>query len=100
MNQVIYRYRFRPQISFRCVERWLSLAIVAAAGLHGEAAVEMDACYSFDKKRRACVVDANGGVGRDIARILTSFLRHGLKANAFDVEAIDLPGDPAQEISA
>jgi len=91
MNQVIYRYRFGPRVSLRRVERWLHLAVVAAAGVHGATAVQMDACFGLDRRRRACVVGAQTKVGRDIARILTSFLHHEFKTGTFEVAAVDPP---------
>ena len=91
MAQVIYRYRFGPRVPLKRIERWLHLAVVAAAGVHGATAVQMDACFGLDKRRRACVIGAHTEVGRDIARILTSFLHHEFKTGTFEVSAVDPP---------
>jgi hypothetical protein len=97
MNDVIYRYRFSPQVRMSHVERWLSTAVTAAAGLHGQAGLRLDACYGIDIKRRACVIDGRSVVGRDLARIFSQFLLHELEADAFQVDAVDVAGGPARQ---
>lgn len=97
MNGVVYRYRFKPHVPLQDVEETLLLGVLAAEGLHGAARIKMDVCYCFDWSRRACVIDARGDAGRDVARIFTNFLRHEFGATSFDVKAIAVPCRQATE---
>lgn len=91
MNATIYRYRFGPQVKLQDVEETLFLAAVAAEGLHGAAAVRMDACCMVSQERRVCAVDARSDVGRDINLIFTNLLVRQFGREAFEVEALSAP---------
>ena len=87
----VCRYRFGPKVSMKHVEESIFLATLAAEGLHGSPRVRMEASYLLDAKKRACVIDTTTDVGRDIARILTSFLAREFGERAFELKRLDRP---------
>lgn len=91
MIKEVCRYTFGLKVPMRDVEESVLLAMLAAEGLHGSPRVRMEADYLVDAKKRACVVDITTDVGRDIARILTSFLAREFGENAFEVKRLDRP---------
>lgn len=66
----------------------LALAYDAVEGLHGESEVRLRARHVLDDNKHTIVVDGSSDVGRDVARVLTSFMTRELGAEAFTVEAI------------
>ena len=70
MNQIVYHYTFGADVPIEEVEATLLLAVLAAEGLHGEAEVRLEGAHSFDPGRRACAIEADTAVGRDINRLL------------------------------
>jgi len=87
----VCRYTFGPKVPITRVEDSVHLAMLAAEGLYGSPRVRIEACYLIDAKKRACVVDTTTDVGRDIARILTSFLAREFGERAFEVKRLDRP---------
>jgi hypothetical protein len=95
MVKEVCRYRFGRKVQIRHVEESIFLAMIAAEGLHGRPRVRMEASYLLDAKKRACVVDTTTDVGRDIARILTSFLARefGQEAGPSAADRVSPMGD-------
>ncbi len=83
-----YNYHIEGRIPFEAVEESLLLAILAAECLHGTPQVRLDAVFSADSAKRACVVDAGTEVGRDIARLFTGFLSRQFGEDNFRVERV------------
>jgi len=94
MNQIVYHYTFGADVPIEEVEATLLLAVLAAEGLHGEAEVRLEGAHSFDPGRRACAIEADTAVGRDINRLFVSFIRHEFGADAFRVERVDAVPQP------
>ena len=97
MIREIYRYNFDSKVPIRDVEESLLLAVLAAESLHGRALVRLDASFSLDPKKRACVVDAATEVGQAIARIFTGFLGREFGEESFKVERMGNIGASAPE---
>lgn len=88
MNGDIYRYQFTPEVPANDAEETLLLAVLAAECLHGQSRVRLDASYSMDAEKHACVIDAGTDVGRDIVRIFTGFAIREFGEEAFKVKRI------------
>ena len=88
MAAEVYRYSFTPPIPLEDVEASLLLAILSAESLHGETQVRLDAAHFFDPDQRACVIDANTPVGRDINRLFVGYLRREFGEDVFTVERL------------
>ena len=86
MSQEIYRYLFQPGVLMEDAEASLVLAILAAESLHGEAQVRLDASHYLDVQARACVIEADTPVGRDLNRLFVGFLGREFADDAFTVE--------------
>jgi len=85
----MYRYTFVPDVSMEEVESALLLAIMTTESLHGEAQTRLDAAHYLDPAKRACVIDADTTVGRDLNRLFTGFLGREFGADAFTVERVE-----------
>ena len=88
MNRDIYRYEFSRDIPLQKVEEPLALSGLPAESLHGRAQVRLDASFSLDKEKRACIVDAGTEVGCHIARIFTGYLTQEFGEGAFSVRRL------------
>ena len=100
MPSEVYRYRFTEGVSLRDVEETLLLAVLAAESLHGQSRVRLDAGYSIEKDKRACVIDAGTDVGRDINRIFTGLAIREFGEDAFHVERVEgAPKPPQAEVA-
>jgi hypothetical protein len=97
MTKGLYRYNFRPTVPLEDIEASLLLAILATESLHGEAQVRLNAAHSFDADQRACVVDANTEVGRDLNRLFAGFVTKEFGADAFEVERVNSIPDQKPE---
>jgi hypothetical protein len=86
MPRLVYRYRFAPALPLDEAKDTLSLALIAAESLHGEAQVCLDAEHHFDHDTRVCHVDASTEVGIDVNRLFTGFLRREFGSDAFAAE--------------
>ena len=89
MNREIRRYAFEDAVPPAEIESTLLLAVLAAEGLHGQSRVRLDAAYSFDAEKHACVIDATSDVGRDICRVFTGFALREFGESAFSVSRVD-----------
>jgi hypothetical protein len=89
MTKELYRYAFKPDVSLEDLEASLLLAVLSAESLHGEAQVRLDAAHFFDTDQRACVIDADTPVGRDVNRLFVGFLRREFGEDAFTVERLN-----------
>ena len=88
MTKELYRYHFTSIVLLEDIEASLLLAVLSAESLHGEAQVRLDAAHFFDSNQRACVIDANTSVGRDLNRLFVGFVRREFGEDAFHVEHI------------
>jgi hypothetical protein len=101
MTRDVYRYTFPPEVLIEDVEETLLLALWGAESLHGESQVRLDAAHYLDVDRRACVIDADTAVGRDMNRLFTGFVQREFGADAFRVERVnEFPQENAQTVAA
>ncbi len=98
MKKDMVRYTFSQPVSMREVEETLLLAVLAVESLFGESTVRLDASFSIDSSRRACVIDASTDVGRAICRVFTGFVSREFGGDAFKIHRVDSP--PAEETAA
>ena len=89
MDQELYRFEFTPDVPIEEIEASLLLSVLATESLHGEAQTRLDAAHFFDPERCSCVIDASTPVGRDFARLFTSFVNREFGADAFQVERVE-----------
>jgi len=98
MKKDMVRYTFSQSVSMREAEETLLLAILAVESLFGESTVRLDASFSIESSRRACVIDSSTDVGRAICRVFTGFVSREFGSEAFKIHRVDSP--PATETSA
>lgn len=91
MNRLVYRYTFKPELSLDEVEATIVLSILAAESLHGADQVRLDAAHFFDRTKRACVIDADTAVGKDLNRLFLGFVRREFGEDGFRVERMTEP---------
>lgn len=84
-HREVRRYTFKTPIPAGDIEETLLLAVLAAEGLHGQSQVRLDASYSFDEEKHACVIDCGSDVGRDVCRIFGGFAIREFGEDAFEV---------------
>lgn len=92
-----YRFELGPTVPVAEAEMSLHLALIAAEGLYGPAAVRLDARYRVDPPGAAVLVDGGGPVGRAVARVFTTLLEREYGEHAFAVRRFDaaVVADPA-----
>jgi hypothetical protein len=101
MNREIHRYEFEATVPADEIESTLLLAVLAVEGLHGKSRVRLDAKYSVDTDKHACVVDADTVVGQDISRIFTGFAIREFGEAAFTVSRVErMPKTETEDLSA
>lgn len=83
MTSDLYCYQFAPQVPIEDLENSLLLALLATESLHGVAETRLDVAIYFDRAQRACVIDAETQVGRDLNKLFIGFLRLEFGADAF-----------------
>lgn len=88
MTKELYRYTFKPDVPLDELEASLLLAILATESLHGEAQCRLDAAHFLDPDQRACAIDADTEVGRDLNRLFAGFISREFGADAFQVERV------------
>lgn len=91
MTVEVYRYEFVDFVPVEEIESSLLLAVWSCEAIHGEAQVRLDAAHFLEPSQRACVIDANTPVGKDINRLFVSFLRREFGADAFQVRRVTQP---------
>jgi len=89
MSQNVYKYSFDNKLPLKDIEESLFLAALATECLHGRSSMKLDASFSLSRKKRACVVDANTEVGRNIACIFTGFLTKEFGEKNFRVKRLN-----------
>jgi len=100
MNREVYRYVINQKIAMHEIEATLDLAVVAVESLHGATCVRLDARYSTDDAKHACVIDTATIVGADLNRIFTGYLRQEFGDDSFKVERINsMPASPHMAVS-
>ena len=94
--KVIHRFRFNAGVPMNEAESALLLAIVAAEALHGQANVRLSMRYLFGEDKRACVIDGDSEIARQIVLIFTQFLIHEFGEDTFRVrqELHDVQAQP------
>lgn len=102
MSKELYRYSFPGNVPVEEIEATLLLALWGAESLYGESQVRLDAAHFLDPDRRACVIDADTPVGRDVNRLFVGFARREFGNDAFRVERVDAinghqPDEPTHE---
>ena len=90
MNNVAYRYRFRPDIDLKEAQDTLLLAVVAAEGIFGQARVRMDADYHLDPTINVIIVDADTVVGQVVNQVFTAFISREFGRGRFLVRRVEL----------
>jgi len=80
-----YRFKFEPGVSLTEAEQTLHLSLIAAAGLHGEAVVRLQAAYTVSEQERVVTVDGSTEVGATIAKIYAGLLLREFGADLFQV---------------
>jgi len=83
MTTNLYYYEFAPNVPLEDLENSLQLALLATECLHGVAQTRLDVTIYFDRAQRACVIDAETQVGRDLHKLFAGFLRLEFGADAF-----------------
>ncbi len=92
MSKTVYRYQFEDGVPLDQAEATLIMAIIAAEALHGQAEVRLSMRYLFGDKKRACVIDGDNDVARQLVLIFTQFLIHEFGEDAFQVTLIPKEG--------
>jgi len=91
MTTEIYRYDIEETVPTEEIEATLLLAVWSCEALHGESQVRLDAAHYLDPAERACVIDANTPVGRDLNKLFIAFLQRGFGEDAFQVRRVVKP---------
>lgn len=92
MNNVAYRYRFRPDIDLKEAQDTLLLAVVAAEGIFGQTRVRMDVECDLDPSINVIVVDADTVVGQVVNQIFTALISREFGRGRFLVRRVELVG--------
>ena len=82
-------YRFKPDVPLDEVEDSLSLAALAAEGLHGRSRVRLEARFVLDYEAHECRISAVTEVGRDLARIFTGLVSQQFGEEGYELKAED-----------
>jgi len=85
VNETVYRYRFEPDVPMEEAETSLIMAIVAAEALHGQPAVRLSLRYRLSEEQRACVIDGDNEIARQVVLIFTQFLLRQFGDDAFQI---------------
>ena len=85
MNETVYRYQFEPDVPMEEAETSLIMAIVAAEALHGQPAVRLSLRYRLSEERRACVIEGDNEIARQVVLIFTQFLLRQFGDDAFQI---------------
>jgi len=86
MSREAYRYTFEDDVSMKEVGNSLSLAALAAEGIHGRVRITLDASFRLDGESRVCVIDGTTAVGQSIAAVFTEFLAREFGEDACKVK--------------
>jgi hypothetical protein len=70
------------------VEAAIAVAVETVESLMGESIVRLDAGFTIDPERRACVVDASTEVGVAVVRVFTGLARKQFGERAFVVRRL------------
>ena len=84
-----YQFKFCESVPIEAVEESMGLAILAIQSLHGESLTRLEARHHLDLEAARCVVDAQTGVGEDLARVFTGFCTHQFGPTGFTVHVAD-----------
>ncbi len=94
MIRSIYRFRFDKSVPMEDVEKALALSTIAVESIYGESAMRLDGMFGVDKKARVCTIDRETDLGRDLARVLTGFLKLSITDGSYAVEQDETDDDP------
>lgn len=98
MKRQRFRYSFGPNIPGPELEGTLTLALIAAEGLHGEAQLRLDASHLLAADRSACVIEVRGQAGHDLNKLFVNFLSREFGRDSYGVERI--PESRAKVVTA
>jgi len=85
VSKTIHRYQFEPDVPIEEAEVSLAMAIIAAEALYGQPAVRLSLRYHLSEEKRACAIDGDNDVARDVILIFTQFLIREFGENSFRV---------------
>jgi hypothetical protein len=85
MRQPIYRFTFDRDVPIDDVEQAIVLGLMVVEILHGDARARLGVGHAFDRKRRACVIDATTPEGKDLSKLLVGFLAREFGPDSFTV---------------
>lgn len=85
MNKTIYRFQFESSVPMDEAEISLAMAIIAAEALYGQPAVRLALRYLFGEEKRACVIEGDSEIAREVVLIFTQFLIREFGENSFQV---------------
>ena len=100
MRRQVFRYTFDPAVPMDEVERTLVLALLVVQILHGDAQARLAVGHFFDRRRRACVVDASTAEGRDLSKLLVGLLIREYGPDSFTVRPGRSRRTPAAPVAA
>lgn len=85
MPRQVFKYTFDPAVPMDEVEQAVVLSLLVVEILHGGAQARLGAGHYFDRRKRACVVDASTPEGRDLSKLLVGLLIREYGPDAFAV---------------
>src|SRR5262245_57701594 len=85
MSRQVFKYTFDSAVPMDEVEQTLVLALLVVQILHGDAQARLAVGHYFDRRRRACVVDASTPEGRDLSKLLVGLLIREYGPDSFAV---------------
>ena len=94
MDQLIYRYQFKPHVSFDDLRALLDLAMYGTTSLYGETQVRLNARYSFDEAKRSFMIDASTPVGSALNYLFLGYARGQFTDEAFTVRRAEKAPEP------
>jgi hypothetical protein len=82
-------FRFESSVAMGDVEATLTLSKLAAASLHGDDRVRLQARARIDHPGRACEIDMSSAVGQDLALIFGGYVRREFGDAAVQIECAE-----------
>lgn len=94
MDALVYKYQFKPHISFDDLRALLDLSMFGVTSIYGETQVRLDARYSFDEAARSFVIDASSPVGSALNFLFIGYARGQFTDEAFTVRRAERTPEP------
>lgn len=86
MPDSLVRYTFAASVPVDELEGTLFLALVGCESLHGEAAVRIHPCHSFDRLGRRCEIDTQTRIGSDLHRLFLGYVHREYGRGSYSVD--------------